>query len=149
MAKLFVLLEKFVLVSQSDDFAAKIYSLLVFLLIEWHENKVIRSTMISNFIDLFKQEKVVVLSLHQLIEPLCSIITLNIQREEGNKNKSYLNMIDFSLFWELANDKRITAASAIQICEVMQIYMLLDSQFRGIAQKIFYKLISTSYSDDA
>lgn len=51
-------------------------------------------------------------------------------------------MSDFSFMWDLANKPRITAESALAICQVLQIYMIKrDPQYRGVAEKIFLKLI--------
>ena len=69
--RLFSVLEN--LVTEFDDFSDNVFRLLVFFLIEWHDNKVLRNHLMANFIDLFKNEKV--LSLPQIIEPLCRIIT--------------------------------------------------------------------------
>ena len=88
-----------------DDQAETIYKLLVFFLVEWHDNKVLRQHLMSGFTDLFNQEKV--LSFHQLIEPLCSIIIMNLQKEDMNQRK-YLNMSDFSFMWALACKNRMT-----------------------------------------
>ena len=74
ISRLFAILENSV--KEMDDFAETIYRLLVFFLVEWHENKVLRSHLMSNFTQLFKNEKL--LSLEQLIEPLCRIINLNL-----------------------------------------------------------------------
>jgi len=60
ISRLFFLLET--LSMEMDDFGETIYQLLVFFFIEWHDNKIVRNHMMSNFLDLFKQDKV--LSLH-------------------------------------------------------------------------------------
>ena len=51
ISRLFALLEK--LVHEMDDFAETIYSLLVFFLIEFHDNKIVRQHLMSNFTDLY------------------------------------------------------------------------------------------------
>lgn len=106
---------------EMDDFAETVYRLLVFFLVEWHDNKVLRNHLMSNFLDLFKNEKVLPLS--QLVEPLCSIIVLNLNKKDANE-RTYLTMADFSFFWELANKQRVTSETAVAICQVMQTYML-------------------------
>ena len=50
-ARLFVVLEK--LIAAKDDFAGTVYSLLLYFLVEWHENKVLRAHLLSNFTDLY------------------------------------------------------------------------------------------------
>ena len=60
------------LVTEFDDFSETTFRFIVFSLVEWHENKILRHHIMANLLELFKNEKV--LSLQQLIEPLCSII---------------------------------------------------------------------------
>ena len=50
-SRLFAVLEN--AVKGMDDFAETIYRLLVFFLVEWHENKILRSHLMSNFTQLF------------------------------------------------------------------------------------------------
>ena len=131
---------------EMNDFSETIYQLLVFFFVEWHDNKVVRNHMMSNFLDLFKQDKV--LSLRQLLEPLSSIIVLNLEKGDINQ-RTYLTMADFSFLWDLANKNRITIESALPICQVMQTYMLKrDPQYRGVAEKIFLKLVSKFPTED-
>ena len=58
-------------------------------------------------------------------------------------------MDDFSFFWELANMKQMTIQSAIQICQLMQTPFMVtrESKYRGVADKIFFKLISRFAND--
>lgn len=56
VTRLFSVLEK--LVAEFDDFYETTYRLLVFFLIEWHDNKVLRNHIMANFSDVFKHEKV-------------------------------------------------------------------------------------------
>ena len=60
-------------------------------------------------------------------------------------------MADFSFFWDLANQDRLTIHSAIPICKVMQTFMLKRdcSLYRGVAEKIFFKLIAKFANEDA
>ena len=130
-----------------DDFAETIYSLLIYFLIEWHEDKLLRCHIMSNFIDLFRQEKV--LQMHQLIDPLCKIILQNLRKEEF-QDRRYLDMQDYTFFWELANKNRVNVASALTICKIMQNGMLKrDPQYRTVADKIFFKLMSRFSNEDA
>ena len=145
VTRLFAVLEK--LTMEMDDFAETIHRFLVYFLIEWHENKVLRQHIMSNFLDLFNHEKV--LSLNQVIEPLCSIIAMNLEKEEVDSRK-YMNMEDFSFFWALANKNRLVVQSALDICKVMRIFMLKrDPQYRGVAEKIFFKLLSKFPNEDS
>ena len=52
-------------------------------------------------------------------------------------------MADFSFFWFLANQSnRLTPTCAIAIIKIMQNFMLKrDPQYRGVAEKIFFKLM--------
>lgn len=152
-SRLFAVLEK--LVATKDDFAEYVYRLLIFFLIEFHHNEVIRGHLMTNFKDLFMREKV--LSLHQLVEPLCSIIESNLEQNPkksqyalfSNFNK-YMTVDDFSFFWDLANKPRITIHSAIPICKIMQQFMLKsESQYRTVAQKIFFRLLSKFVDEDS
>lgn len=62
---------------------------------------------------------------------------------------TYMTMADFSFFWNLANSPRLTIQSAIIICKAMQIFMLKsDSQYRGVAQKIFFRLMGKFSTDN-
>lgn len=54
-SRLFSVLET--LVTELDDFSETIYRLLVFFLVEWHENKVLRNHLMSNFVEVFNNEK--------------------------------------------------------------------------------------------
>ena len=144
ISRLFFVLET--LTMEMNDFSETIYQLLVFFFVEWHDNKVVRNHMMSNFLDLFNQDKV--LSLRQLLEPLSSIIVLNLEKGDINQ-RTYLTMADFSFLWDLANKNRITIESALPICQVMQTYMLKrDPQYRGVAEKIFLKLVSKFPTED-
>ena len=58
LTRLFFVLEKLI---HDDSFAANIYRLLVYFLIEWHDDQLIRDHIMANFTDLFKQEKVLAL----------------------------------------------------------------------------------------
>ena len=101
---LFAVLET--LVAELDDFSETIYRLLIFLLIEWHQNKVLRNHLMTNFVDLFKNEKV--LPLPHLVEPLCKIITQNLDQKSKADERAlttYITMADFTFFWALANMK--------------------------------------------
>ena len=101
----------------------------------------------SNFIDLFRQEKV--LQMHQLIDPLCKIILQNLRKEEF-QDRRYLDMQDYTFFWELANKNRVNVASALALCKIMQNGMLKrDPQYRTVADKIFFKLMSRFSNEDA
>ena len=126
-----------------------VYRLLIYLLIEYHHDEKIREHLMSNFTELYKRDKT--LSLHAIIEPLCSIIESNIASSTARTQQMmniYIKMADFSFFWDLANKPNLTLESAICICKVMQIFMLRsDSQYRGVAQKIFFRLIS-KFSDE-
>ena len=75
VSRLFAVLDK--LRSDSDDFAESIYRLLVYFLIEWNSNKTIREHLLSNFLELFKDDREGALQKY-LVEPLCKIIMLNI-----------------------------------------------------------------------
>ena len=104
-----------------------VYRLLIYLLIEYHHDEKIREHLMSNFTELYKNDKA--LSLHALIEPLCSIIESNIGNLSKSNNQNlkmniYIKMADFSFFWDLANKPHLTLESAIHICKVMQIFML-------------------------
>ena len=82
------------------------------------------------------------------MQPLSSIIVLNLEKEDVNQ-RTYLTMADFSFFWEIVNKQRITIESALPICQIMQIYMLKrDPQYRGVAEKIFLKIMSRFSSED-
>ena len=120
LTRLFFVLEKLI---HDDGFAANIYRLLVYFLIEWHDDQLIRDHIMANFTDIFKQERV--LALNQLVEPLCSIILMNLEKLSGS-SRTYLTMNDFSFFWELASrhSSRISVESAISMSRVMQLYML-------------------------
>lgn len=106
---------------EMDSFAETTYRLLVFFLVEWHDNKILRNHLMINFTDLLQMNKV--LSLRQLIEPLCSIIVLNLKKGDV-KQRKYLTMADFTFMWDMANKQRLTVESALSICQVMQIYMV-------------------------
>lgn len=111
ITRLFSVLET--LSAEKDEFGESIYRLLVFFLVEWHDNKIARNHLMVNFTDLFKQDKV--LSLHQLVEPLCSITLMNLGRANVEKRK-YVTMADFTFLWDLANLQRLTVQSALPIC---------------------------------
>jgi len=139
---LFALLEKLTL--EMDEFAETVFRLLIYLLVEWHDTKLLRNHLLANFLDLFNTEKV--LQLHALVEPLCQIITMNLEREDSRK---YLNMGDFSFMWALANKNRLSLPSALAIATIMQTFMVRrDPAFRGVAEKIFFKLVSKFPNDD-
>ena len=100
------MLEK--LVIEFDDFSENVYKLLIFFLIEWHDNKVLRNHLMTNFIELYKNEKV--LSIPKLMEPVCSIITQNLNKKlvgiavaEEGPPRTYVTLADFSFFWSIAN----------------------------------------------
>ena len=101
--RLFYVLER--LLAEFDDFSDNVYKLLIFFLIEWHENKVLRNHLMTNFIELYKNDKV--LSVSKLVEPLCSIVTQNLKAKDGGSEegppRTYVTLADFSFLWSIAN----------------------------------------------
>ena len=114
ISRLFLVVEKLGL--EMDPFSEKAYKLLIFFLVEWHDCKILRNHLMANFTDLFTHDKV--LSLHILVEPICSVISLKLQKDLIDSQK-FLSMADFSFFWALACKQRITQESAIEISKVM------------------------------
>ena len=113
-------------------------------MVEWHHKVPIREHLLVNFTDLLTSIWGQEFSIDNLVEPLCIIILQNLEDQSDEKPNNYLTMIDFTFMWSLANNKRLTAKSAIAICKVMQFYMLRRDmpQYCAVAEKIFNKLIS-------
>lgn len=98
VTRLFSVLET--LSMEMDSFAETTFRLLVFFLVEWHDNKVLRNHLMINFTEILQMDKV--LSLRQLIEPICSIIVLNLNKDDV-KQRKYMTMADFTFMWDIAN----------------------------------------------
>lgn len=132
---LFAVLEK--LAISSDNFAESLYTFLVEYLIQSYHDEAVREHLLSNFSDLFKPpEQVVSLPLYDLVQPLCLAI-------ESNKSEVQMSMLDFSFFWQLANDARLTVNCAVPIYKVMQMHILTkDANYFGVAEQILLKLVS-------
>ena len=68
----------------------------------------------------------------------------NLKKNDDNP-RTYMTMADFSFMWDLAaniDKNRMTATSAVAICQLMQTFMVKrDPQYRGVAEKIFFKLM--------
>ena len=55
VSRLFAVIDK--LKGDSDAFAESIYRLLTYFLIDWNENKTVREHLLSNFLELFKDDR--------------------------------------------------------------------------------------------
>ena len=115
----------------------------------------------TNFSSLFKYSENQDLKLHSLVEPLCQVINLNSSNAPDNENPALsfagppqqndLTMADYTFFWDLADLKSacLTKESALAICQVMQTAILQrDPTYRGVAEKIFFKLLGKFLDED-
>ena len=121
------------------DIQTLIYKILVFFMLEWHEDQFLRSHLTLNFGRNLETRSDL---LTHLVVPLCRLIMLKIANTELSVR--YLNSEDFEfiakLAWKANNDKN--TEHIVAITQVLECYMVRrPCQFRNMADRIFVQLV--------